>query len=108
MRVECLSSSQGSSQKVIQTPPPKIKGELIRLRHHHDKHQPEYFASIKSVDDFELSGFDVSSLKEVRAGRVPYGYGIDDIGYIIFGKVKISDPDRYIFVRWFMGVDDEG
>lgn len=53
------------------------------------------------------AGFDVSSLKEVCAGRVPYGYGINDIGYIVFGKVKISDPDRYIFVRWFVGVDDE-
>lgn len=79
---------------------PEIKRELIKLRHSHDKHEPEYFASVKSLSDQELTSFDESDIVAVRAGRVAYGV-------LIFGKVRLQAPGKYIFVRWFVGGDDE-
>jgi hypothetical protein len=79
---------------------PEVKHELIRLRHKHDKHEPEYFSSIANLSDQELSAFDESNLVAVRAGKV--GYGL-----IVFGKVEIPKSDGgYVFVRWFVGGDD--
>lgn len=79
---------------------PEVKRELIRLRHNHDKHEPEYFASVSALSDKELVSFDESDIVAVRAGRVAYGV-------IIFGKVKLQSPGKYIFVRWFVGGEDE-
>jgi hypothetical protein len=79
---------------------PEIKRQLIHLRHNHDKHEPEYFSSVASLSDPQLASFDESDLVAVRAGRVAYGV-------IIFGKVRLQSPGKYVFVRWFVGGEDE-
>jgi hypothetical protein len=79
---------------------PEIKQQLIRLRHNHDKHEPEYFTSVSSLSDAELVSFDESDLVAVRAGRVAYGV-------IIFGKIRLASAGKYVFVRWFVGGEDE-
>lgn len=79
---------------------PQIKHELIKLRHTHDKHEPEYFSSVSSFSDSQLTSFTEDELVAVRAGRVAYGV-------IIFGKVRLTTAaGQYIFVRWFVGGDD--
>ncbi|KAF2706488.1 hypothetical protein K504DRAFT_386298 [Pleomassaria siparia CBS 279.74] len=72
-----------------------VKHELVKLRHDHDKHEPEYFAAVKGLSNDELASFDASNLELVRAGTSAYGL-------IIFGKVKIPAQDNsYIHVRFF-------
>ncbi|TLD34617.1 heterokaryon incompatibility protein-domain-containing protein [Venturia nashicola] len=97
-----LTASQppkAASKKSFKLLLPEIKRELIKLRHNHDKHEPEYFASVKSLSDQELTSFDESDIVAVRAGRVAYGI-------IVFGKVRLQSSGKYIFVRWFVGGDD--
>jgi hypothetical protein len=79
---------------------PDIKEGLIKLRHKHDKHEPEYFSAVSNLSDEELSSFDESDLVAVRAGTVAYGL-------IVFGKVRIpKSKGGYFFVRWFVGGTD--
>lgn len=59
-----------------------IKHELIKLRHHWDKHEPRMFARVKDVSDEVLTGWDLRrDLVAVRSGPVAYGV-------ILFGKVN--------------------
>ncbi|KAF2664656.1 hypothetical protein BT63DRAFT_406728 [Microthyrium microscopicum] len=79
---------------------PKIKHELVHMRHSYDKHEPGYFAGVSGTSDDELTSFDETDLVAVRAGQVAYGV-------IIFGKVKLpSSPGQYVFVRWFGGGEE--
>lgn len=79
---------------------PTIKYELIKLRHNHDKHAPEYFEDVAEVSDHDLAAFDENDLIAVRAGKVAYGV-------IIFGKVRLpAVRGAYLFVRWFAGGED--
>lgn len=48
---------------------PEIKTSLIHLRHKHDKHEPEYFVTVKDLSDAELTAFTVSDLESVRVGK---------------------------------------
>ncbi len=59
-----------------------IKHELIKLRHHWDKHEPKMFDRVKGVSDEELTGWDLGrDLVAVRSGPVAYGV-------ILLGKVS--------------------
>src|SRR5947207_281025 len=79
---------------------PTIKQELIKLRHKHDKHAPEYFEDVADLSDADLAAFDENDLVTVRAGRVAYGV-------IVFGKVRLPKVNGgYLFVRWFAGGED--
>jgi len=76
---------------------PTIKHELIKLRHKHDKHEPQYFKSVSHLSDQELTSFTEKDLVAVRSGKVAYGV-------IVFGKVRIPAlSGAYVFVRWFVG-----
>ena len=79
---------------------PEIKKQLLHLRHAHDKHEPEYFSTVSSLSDSDLTDFDENDLVAVRAGSVAYGV-------IVFGKVRLPKSDGgFIFVRWFGGGED--
>jgi hypothetical protein len=47
---------------------PTIKSTLIKLRHKHSKHAPEYFAAVEGVSDADLTAFGVEDLVCVRVG----------------------------------------
>ncbi|KAL5496075.1 hypothetical protein ACEPAH_3168 [Sanghuangporus vaninii] len=75
----------------------KIKHELVRLRHHWDKHEPQMFRRAAGLSDTELTNFDVEKdLVLVRSGATAYGT-------IIFGKVRIpaieEGGEGFIHVR---------
>lgn len=84
---------------------PEIKRQLIHLRHTHDKHEPQYFAAVSSLSDGDLTSFTPEDLVAVRVGSPAYGI-------ILFGKVRIPKAEMpgggkgYVFVRWFVGVED--
>ncbi|KAF2787125.1 hypothetical protein K505DRAFT_379792 [Melanomma pulvis-pyrius CBS 109.77] len=72
-----------------------VKHELLKIRHEHDKHEPEYFAAVKDLSNTDLASFDASNLEAVRAGSSAYGLHI-------FGKVKIPAAENaYIHIRLF-------
>ncbi|KAF2642497.1 hypothetical protein P280DRAFT_467842 [Massarina eburnea CBS 473.64] len=72
-----------------------LKHELVKLRHQHDKHEPEYFRAAKDVSDADLASFSASDLESVRVANSAYGLHL-------FGKVKIpSINDGYIHIRVF-------
>lgn len=48
---------------------PEIKSSLVHLRHKHDKHEPEYFITVKELSDAELTNFTISDLESVRVGK---------------------------------------
>ncbi|KAH7135722.1 hypothetical protein B0J11DRAFT_167753 [Dendryphion nanum] len=72
-----------------------VKSELVKLRHTHDKHEPEYFRAVKSLSDDDLASFSADDLESVRVGQSAYGLHI-------FGKVRIPKADNaYIHIRVF-------
>lgn len=82
----------------------ELKHELIKLRHTHDKHEPEYFAAAKGLSDKELTSFTVDDFQQVRVAVVSYGI-------ILFGKLRVptlpADGPAYIHFRAFStGPDD--
>ncbi|KAF1998250.1 hypothetical protein P154DRAFT_439617 [Amniculicola lignicola CBS 123094] len=77
-----------------------LKNELIKLRHNHDKHEPEYFRAVSSLSDHQLGSISPSSLVLVRVGTSAYGLHL-------FGKVKLEEAeDAYIHVRIFIGAEE--
>ncbi|KAF2733409.1 hypothetical protein EJ04DRAFT_577614 [Polyplosphaeria fusca] len=79
---------------------PALKHELIKIRHDHDKHEPEYFVRVASLNDSELTSFTSKDLIEVRAGETAYGLHL-------FGKVRIPDlEDGYIHIRVFISAKE--
>ncbi|EMD68106.1 hypothetical protein GGP41_001677 [Bipolaris sorokiniana] len=79
----------------------EVKAELVKLRHDHDKHEPEYFTRVHHLSDTQLTSFSVSDLETVRAATSAYGIHL-------FGKVKLPAlDDGYIHIRIF-GAAKEG
>ncbi|EJD08548.1 uncharacterized protein FOMMEDRAFT_117023 [Fomitiporia mediterranea MF3/22] len=75
----------------------KIVSELIRERHHWDKHEPHMFKRAEGIPDAELAKFSIDEdLVLVRAGQTAYGT-------IIFGKIRLpaikEGGEGYIHVR---------
>ncbi|KLU89324.1 hypothetical protein MAPG_08297 [Magnaporthiopsis poae ATCC 64411] len=93
------------SLRVFEELQSELKHELIKLRHNHDKHEPEYFAAVRDLSDKDLAAaFAVENFKEVRVATSAYGIHI-------FGKVRIpsmpADGPAYIHFRLFStGADD--
>lgn len=51
-----------------------IKHELIKLRHHWNKHEPRMFDRVKHLSDDVLTGWDLErDLVTVRSGPIAYG-----------------------------------
>ena len=70
---------------LLQAVEKEIKSELIRLRHHWNKHEPRMFERVAGLSDHQLAAFEISKdLVEVRSGVTAYGS-------IIFGKIKIPE-----------------
>lgn len=93
---------------------PEIKSSLIQLRHKHDKHEPEYFITVKVFSDAELTHFTVSDLELVRVGKTDVSYHpnhdkhlakpVEQYGLHIFGKIRLPRTNGgYIHVRVFVG-----
>lgn len=71
--------------KAFESVEKEIKSELIRLRHHWNKHEPRMFERVAGLSDHQLTAFEISKdLVEIRSGVTPYGT-------IIFGKIKIPE-----------------
>ncbi|KAI9827551.1 MAG: hypothetical protein M1832_004901 [Thelocarpon impressellum] len=76
---------------------PELKSSLIHARKSHDKHEPEYFSSVSSLSDAQLSTFSEDDLKLVRVGTSAYGLHL-------FGKVRLPETSGgYIHFRAFVG-----
>ncbi|KAG0147308.1 hypothetical protein CROQUDRAFT_722340 [Cronartium quercuum f. sp. fusiforme G11] len=62
---------------------PKIQHELIRLRHHWDKHEPRMFSETQGISDHDLANFNVrKDLVLIRSGQTSFGT-------VVFGKLRI-------------------
>jgi len=60
-----------------------IKSEIVKSRHHWDKHEPRMWSRAAHLSDHELTSFNIENdLVEIRSG--PTSYGV-----IIFGKIRI-------------------
>jgi len=75
-----------------------VKHELVKLRHDHDKHEPQYFSRISHLSDASLISFTPNDLVAVRVASSAYGLHL-------FGKVRIptvEDGDgAYVHIRVF-------
>ena len=75
-----------------------IKAEIIKSRHHWDKHEPKMWARASGLSDNELVDFSIQKdLVQVRSGGTSYGT-------IIFGKIRIpkikdSEGEGFVHVR---------
>ncbi|EKM80711.1 hypothetical protein AGABI1DRAFT_112458 [Agaricus bisporus var. burnettii JB137-S8] len=75
-----------------------IKSEIVRSRHHWDKHEPKMWSRIAHLSDHELTHFTIEKdLVVVRSGATSYGN-------IIFGKIRIpavndDEGEGFIHVR---------
>jgi len=79
---------------------PALKHELVKVRHNHDKHEPEYFAAVSTLSDDDPTSFTPSDLESVRVGSTAYGLHL-------FGKVALPAAlGKYIHVRVFVGAED--
>ncbi|KAF2471789.1 uncharacterized protein BDR25DRAFT_333807 [Lindgomyces ingoldianus] len=77
-----------------------LKHELVKLRHNHDKHEPEYFRAVSSLSDSDLTSFTPADVETVRVGTSAYGLHL-------FGKVRIPAAENaYIHVRVFIAAED--
>ncbi|KAI0092928.1 hypothetical protein BDY19DRAFT_920937 [Irpex rosettiformis] len=70
---------------------PTIKSEIVKSRHHWDKHEPKMWSRAVGLSDHELTAFTIEQdLVEVSSAATSYGN-------IILGKIRIPAVD-----------DDEG
>ncbi|KAB5579970.1 hypothetical protein GE09DRAFT_421187 [Coniochaeta sp. 2T2.1] len=74
----------------------ELKRELVHIRHEHDKHEKEYFASVAHLSNAELTSFTEADLVSVRVGTSAYGIHV-------FGKVRIpampEDGPAFLHIR---------
>ncbi|KNF03423.1 hypothetical protein PSTG_03364 [Puccinia striiformis f. sp. tritici PST-78] len=75
-----------------------IRHELIKLRHHWDKHEPRMFSRAGSILDQDLGHFNINEdLTLIRAGMTSYGS-------VVFGKIRLpavrdDEGEGFIHVR---------
>ncbi|KAF8497640.1 hypothetical protein JB92DRAFT_2745419, partial [Gautieria morchelliformis] len=76
----------------------QIKSEILKSRHHWDKHEPKMWSRASSLSDHDLVNFDLANdLLQVRAGLTTYGT-------ILLGKLRIpavndAEGEGFIHVR---------
>ncbi|KAI0111532.1 hypothetical protein F4814DRAFT_450209 [Daldinia grandis] len=90
------------SLKVFSEIESELKKTLLHMKHTYLKHEPEYFAPVQALSDFDLTAFSSSDLAEVRVGISAYGLHL-------FGKQRLpampeSGP-AYVHFRAFVGGD---
>ncbi|KAG6903079.1 hypothetical protein C0995_006266 [Termitomyces sp. Mi166 len=77
---------------------PTIKNEILKSRHHWDKHEPRMWSRASDISDDDLVNFDVNvDLVKIRSGSTSYGT-------VIFGKIRIpaiydEEGQGFIHVR---------
>lgn len=75
-----------------------IRHELVKLRHHWDKHEPKMFSRAKGIPDQEFCSFNTKDdLVLIRSGETSYGT-------VVFGKLRLpaindSEGEGFIHVR---------
>ncbi|KAF9010507.1 hypothetical protein BDQ17DRAFT_1322351 [Cyathus striatus] len=75
-----------------------IKSEIVKSRHHWDKHEPKMWSRAKGISDTELINFNIEDdLVEVRSAGTSYGQ-------IILGKIRIpavndEEGNGFVHVR---------
>lgn len=77
---------------------PTIKAEIVKSRHHWDKHEPRMWRRASGLDDKHLVSFKIEEdLVEIRSAPTSYGT-------IIFGKIRLpavndEEGEGFIHVR---------
>jgi len=75
-----------------------IQIEILKSRHHWDKHQPEMWSRARSLSDEELATFHPKDdLVEVRSAVVSYGTIL--LGKLRIPAVKDSKGEGFVHVR---------
>ncbi|KAM5531584.1 hypothetical protein V8D89_014753 [Ganoderma adspersum] len=75
-----------------------IKTEILKSRHHWEKHEPRMWSRAEGIPDHELVTFTIhKDLVEIRSGATSYGT-------IILGKIRLpavndAEGEGYIHVR---------
>ena len=76
-----------------------IKTEILKSRHHWEKHEPRMWSRAEGIPDHELVTFTIhKDLVEIRSGVTSYGT-------IILGKIRLpavndAEGEGYIHVRY--------
>ncbi|KAI0766477.1 hypothetical protein BC629DRAFT_1538020 [Irpex lacteus] len=77
---------------------PTIKSEIIKSRHHWDKHEPKMWSRAAGLSDHELTAFTIEDdLVEVRSAATSYGNII--LGKIRIPAVKDAEGEGFVHVR---------
>lgn len=82
---------------------PTIKAEIVKSRHHWDKHEPKMWARAAGLSDAELIDFSIErDLVAVRSAATSYGS-------IILGKIRLpavndSEGPGFVHVRCVVSV----
>ncbi|KAF6760135.1 hypothetical protein DFP72DRAFT_883322 [Ephemerocybe angulata] len=76
---------------------PTIKDEIIKSRHHWDKHEPKMWSRAAGISDKDLVDFTIEDLVEIRNAATSYGTII--LGKIKLPAVKDEEGEGYIHVR---------
>ncbi|PPR05808.1 hypothetical protein CVT26_010088 [Gymnopilus dilepis] len=77
---------------------PTIKAEIIKSRHHWDKHEPRMYERAKGLSDHELTNFTIENdLVEIRSAKTAYGTII--LGKLRIPAVKDEEGEGFIHVR---------
>lgn len=78
---------------------PTIKSEIIKSRHHWDKHEPKMWSRAAGLSDHELTAFTIEEdLVEVRSAATSYGNII--LGKIRIPAVKDAEGEGFVHVRY--------
>ena len=75
-----------------------IKAEILKWRHHWDKHEPRMWSRAEGISDEDLVAFSIrSDLVEIRSA--PTSYGTIILGKLRLPAVNDSEGEGYIHVR---------
>ena len=75
-----------------------IKSEILKSRHHWNKHEPRMWSRAEGISDEELVAFSVrSDLVEIRTA--PTSYGTIILGKLRLPAVNDSEGEGYVHVR---------
>ena len=84
----------------------QIKAEIVKSRHHWDKHEPKMWSRAAGISDHDLVDFDFEKdLVEIRSAIVSYGTivlgklrlpAVDDAEGEGFVHVRIHDPPNRV------------
>ena len=76
-----------------------IKAEIIKSRHHWDKHEPKMWSRAAGLSDHELIDFTIEKdLVEVRSA--PTSYGTIILGKIRIPAVQDEEGSGFVHVRY--------